>query len=438
MGLSPATAVPIHVRRPVVPKLPGNTLPAHRAERTLVVAAESAAQTPTRTKPSTATATPTTTATALVAHNSAPFPHKDNREHVVHDQAVHARAAPMLRPSVVKAQCQLEATQQQTQHQDVSFAVPLRKSKTKKGLPSYYDHLTLQRCVTKSTGVATRTAIISPQEDDEELLGGWWNIPKDDQRPQVFVQQSLQNNCGALFVPGRTSDEWKAETGDNPTPEALSRRKREMQLVKEALNRGQPVLAVCAGSWRLAECLAATGNPEMRYTEKSLLMDVEGHTAAQMISVSKQSHRQIIYKEDRHQVILDPQLRSMMSVSTRSIAPQKLAVNSVHWKAVNLSPGSVLSKMKLDILAECPPGQPKVNVRGSEKTPSYCVEAFGTRFGAPTVGIQWHPEANCDQTPEKNWNARLIAWFYKAGKAYLSRRRMVAQFTRISSLLNHA
>eukprot|EP01122_Echinamoeba_exundans_P013502 TRINITY_DN5902_c0_g4_i2.p1 TRINITY_DN5902_c0_g4~~TRINITY_DN5902_c0_g4_i2.p1 ORF type:complete len:853 (-),score=54.79 TRINITY_DN5902_c0_g4_i2:942-3500(-) len=94
MGLSPATAVPIHVRRPVVPKLPGNTLPAHRAERTLVVAAESAAQTPTRTKPSTATATPTTTATALVAHNSAPFPHKDNREHVVHVQAVHARAAP--------------------------------------------------------------------------------------------------------------------------------------------------------------------------------------------------------------------------------------------------------------------------------------------------------------------------------------------------------
>jgi hypothetical protein len=54
-------------------------------------------------------------------------------------------------------------------------------------------------------------------------------------------------------------------------------------------------------------------------------------------------------------------------------------------------------------------------------------EAVESRFGAPVLGVQWHPEyqlpqANAHQTASRASNLALMQWMLKAGRAYRAHR----------------
>lgn len=75
------------------------------------------------------------------------------------------------------------------------------------------------------------------------------------------------------------------------------------------------------------------------------------------------------------------------------------------------------------------------NRQGEDMAPEEeTVEAFETKNGAPTLGIQWHPEAYCrykegNKIYSHSKQRNILEFMAKAGVAYAARRRLVKEFT---------
>ncbi|QRP62626.1 gamma-glutamyl-gamma-aminobutyrate hydrolase family protein [Rhodanobacter sp. FDAARGOS 1247] len=155
--------------------------------------------------------------------------------------------------------------------------------------------------------------------------------------------------------------------------EAASRAPYEARLLDIARVRGIPVLAICAGSWRLLESyggkvrtlpLAERGKHKSVSTQAS---DVWGLS---------------------HGVRISPE--TMVGDRGGKLS----GINSTHWAVACIrynakrndfglapvDPSAVDPDKMLEISAFC------------DDPLSATVEAFETRFGAPQIGIQWHPE----------------------------------------------
>lgn len=247
----------------------------------------------------------------------------------------------------------------------------------------------------------------------------------------------LNYECGLLIIPGRA----------RAVEHEPFRLRHEYSIIREAINRGQPILAICAGVWRLWNQLivmnnhpnAASRDPEKldaRLNQWPTVIPAKDHCYSTMIRLDKlgvePSHDKII-----HLNTIQPgsHLQDMMSLRGPKVS--EIEVNSVHWQAINpeFMPHNVIcsaySKTHRGVnfqTRQSTPSQPEENI----------VEAFETIYGAPVIGLQWHPEGCSRKKSSYHAARKAIAAMAQAGDAYFAKRSMLRELeSRFSkSLLN--
>ncbi|MEW2034245.1 gamma-glutamyl-gamma-aminobutyrate hydrolase family protein [Streptomyces roseifaciens] len=263
------------------------------------------------------------------------------------------------------------------------------------------------------------------------------------------VRAHLQG-VDALLIPGAPSANDTQIASERGTPEDAghnsvdapktkkhvreehrSRAAYELALIEQAKNLGMPVIAVCAGSWRLLEAYGGAVET-LPAAERALHTDKNNVWGL------------------RHPV--DAVSGTRLADAFTSAQPDAVAalsgapVTSTHWAAASeVAPGSFRQSTQAaqntdvrrhpdDILAVAA----RTSADGSSS-----VEAFETRSGAPVMGIQWHPETHLPDMPGRYTDAErtspdpavasseaLFRHFVQAALAYRYRRDMHDEFTK--------
>lgn len=263
----------------------------------------------------------------------------------------------------------------------------------KDGAGMLYDHMTIQQ----RTGHPTRVSYA--QDPDIAYLAGDQfraalgnhpsNLPHGGQPPAIDEAHA----GGLLVIPGRVR---KKEY------EPL-RKAHEEDIINEALRRGQPIVAICAGSWRVWE--ACGGDT----------MEVEDHSyGGGMLRLDRVAGTRVTHNKAIHGLELETD--AMITTILGDEAPTQ--VNSVHWRAVDpattperlrvvgwsTDDPSIVVKTRQSILM-----QPQVH------TP----EAFESTHGAPIMAFQWHVEGG---------DSPALHFMALAGDAYLAKQRVLEEF----------
>jgi gamma-glutamyl-gamma-aminobutyrate hydrolase PuuD len=287
--------------------------------------------------------------------------------------------------------------------------ITLRVNQGKRMHAAFFDHYLMR----KITGHLT-TVSKSASQDEESLhkfitskdhsLTLGMNA-QEGQRIIPAVTTGLNQSGGLLFIPGRAKD-------DND----VDRTKHETAIIKDALLHGRPILAVCAGSWRLWESLGGK------------LKAVDDHCYANMPYIV--TNGDVGNNVAVHRITIKPRalIADCMTIKDEVSPEQYPKVNSVHWMAPDPSfcpdKVSVSAKAKVDNAI-------KIKKRSSNKmTPTEdTIEAF-ERYGSPTLGVLWHPEAYYQKNPdlENERHLNIIRYMAKAGDAYQAKQKMLKEF----------
>jgi gamma-glutamyl-gamma-aminobutyrate hydrolase PuuD len=275
------------------------------------------------------------------------------------------------------------------------------------GKGAFYDHLTLR----KMTGWTTKVALpghltttmfssyINYREGNEH-----YGLPDDANLPEVSL--NFAKEAAFLFIPGYTRASDRAQQASH-----VHRLNFEKELIRKARYRGQPILAVCAGSWTLWEAFGGEVKP------------VQDHNYGGAMPRISKSKAKICNNKMIHDVetVEGSFVHHGMFGKTNQ---RKIAVNSVHWNAVNeatLNKNSnicVSARSKTnDLIAPKSRQSKKMNPEG-------CVEGFETIHGAPMIGVQWHPEACNPTTPHKG----IFDALKTSGTAYKNRQKLNREF----------
>lgn len=280
----------------------------------------------------------------------------------------------------------------------------------KDGLGALFDHMTLQRSTQRST--------VALYHQDQQV-----SRPAQARFREALRQHSAllpygaghaavtSSNQGGLFViPGRVR-----KLADEPC-----RLAHEKQAIKIARLTGQPMLGICAGSWRIWQHMGGS------------LIQVTDHSyGGGMLRLSKKDGKTVGYNKQVHNIRIEA--HSLLELSMKKGAqelPERISVNSVHWKAVD--PNSTPSSLQIGAWSERIPGlvigkrQKNQFYQPQEATP----EAFESKFGAPILGIQWHPEGynHGDSKWDSSPHIRLLTYMAKAGDAFAAKRVMLQEF----------
>jgi gamma-glutamyl-gamma-aminobutyrate hydrolase PuuD len=223
------------------------------------------------------------------------------------------------------------------------------------------------------------------------------------------------NRADCIFISGSRFDpssQYCSETPTRPSPD-IRREAFEIRLMQKAKSQGIPLLAVCAGSWRLTSAYGgktfavpdehvkyheewggAERNPDRTALLKSKTMLHGLHSAAQR-------NKTLIFSGGVAQKHLANSSNPNQEYATNSIA-----VNSTHWR---VSPP--------------PESQPGTDFNRHFETTALdavhkTVEAYESKFGAPTIAVQWHPELVLPEVRNKD-GSRSIVPAYKTHRMLL-------------------
>ncbi|KAM9963906.1 hypothetical protein ACTFIW_005547 [Dictyostelium discoideum] len=243
--------------------------------------------------------------------------------------------------------------------------------------------------------------------------------------PQISKIESYEH--GLLIITGRSTNELKSERKAEklmvPVHDDLVRKNLEDKAINNALLRGQPILSICAGQWRLITCIINMDKSKKKKTEKELLVETKGHNHRRMMSLSK-SKRKVIYNVIKH--TLDVEKNSMFQslLEKKEGEPAPYPVNSVH----GYSPKSEVfeSIPTLEI------GARSSNLYGSSGSEVGVPEAF--TYNGIVVGVLWHPEAS----EQKNNDYFLFQSMVKMGLQYKKKRDMLKEFLSVSHYFKDA
>jgi gamma-glutamyl-gamma-aminobutyrate hydrolase PuuD len=187
--------------------------------------------------------------------------------------------------------------------------------------------------------------------------------------------------------------------------EHVSRAGYELRLLGIARNRGIPILAVCAGSWRLLESYGGKVRTlELGQRARHKAVNVKNTWnlensirlvgAKTLIKLMMAKKRQM----DTPEILLTPPGNG---AKTTLVAPTKTVrgVNSTHWAVASTTPRIPLTTPQGETSTLVEPTLArgaKDPTEGLEisawDVDTDTVEAFESLYGAPTMGIQWHPE----------------------------------------------
>jgi gamma-glutamyl-gamma-aminobutyrate hydrolase PuuD len=251
---------------------------------------------------------------------------------------------------------------------------------------------------------------------------------KDDsiQKNVPFLTNDPSYKGGLLVIPGRMKDR------ENDKEREIF----ENTCIRQALLRGQPILALCAGSWRLWQSLGVfylKSEKDHFFKNPFLLEEVKDHANSRMISLStKNGHT--TYNSMIHGLTWN---NKSLLYNFLKYPPSSMQVNSVHWKAV-VCEKEILERLPVEIAAysKNTVSHNRKNRCGAIMVPQEkTVEGFSSRFGAPLIGVQWHPEASDRieemdgelKNPSTPYNQNLLIHMVQAGKAYTFKQIMLTE-----------
>ncbi|MEM7555894.1 MAG: gamma-glutamyl-gamma-aminobutyrate hydrolase family protein [Cyanobacteria bacterium P01_A01_bin.84] len=218
------------------------------------------------------------------------------------------------------------------------------------------------------------------------------NVPKAPPKPPEFLgQKELSKKQGNKLAEYEKSKEKYDKTKDaRKYNERESRSNYEQKLIEVAKTRGIPISAVCAGSWELLQSYGG----EVKTIPEG---DRDIHKASKSNDTWKIGHK------------VDVKGGSMLSgMMNKEGQKQDINdVNSTHWASPHRKGEKLVKRdnqekdrdqdpnKMLDISATAPA---KTNTwfegkASNKQQQESTVEAFESKFGAPTLGIQWHPES---------------------------------------------
>lgn len=292
------------------------------------------------------------------------------------------------------------------------------------GRGAFTDHYTIRRATGKLTAVLAPESVdlthFHHQQQQYTAHGKEYplSLPLCTGSPTVFNHQ-FSTQTGGLIIPGLARGSEKGT--------ALSEDKREVyehSLIREARNRGMPILGLCAGSWRLWQHYGGQLKPAQNhcYGGGMFYIKKDGN-----VGVNKQIHRISVNSTSL--------LARAMQLPTKRTQP---AVNSVHW----LAPDIKTLPEDLQVSASAVPDEaiaPNSRQGSTMKVEKKTVEAFETKHGAPVLAIQWHGEAYCDQTSTDS-NAKLhqniFQFFAKSAETYKEKQEMLSELKNSPPKLN--
>lgn len=287
-----------------------------------------------------------------------------------------------------------------------------------KGGGAFYDHYTVQN-ITRNPTVISISSDLFPSDlksaikmSPHALIFGEDFYGK--KLPGGFDFRSHEN--GLLVITGR------ARNTDKSRPQAHAlRTAHENKAIKTALLTGQPILAICAGSWQLLKVLGGTTKLVVGHNCRSgmpriLVNGTLGHNL--------QVHRVDVSKNSLLAQAMG-YVRSEAAVADQNILIRP-SVNSVHWEAAN--PNYIPALLRVSATAVRDDNiAPVLHKTGQQNAvESDTVEAYESKSGAPIFGIQWHPESYNQN--DVNGHRNIITFMAKAGDAYAAKRRMLGEF----------
>ena len=260
-------------------------------------------------------------------------------------------------------------------------------------------------------------------------------LPHCTEKDEHIFRPSFGTTCdhlGLIIIPGRV---YALE--DEPV-----RLEHEYKLIRSALNRGQPMLGICAGSWRIWEQLIIwTKFPDLLNETPSKLLDAHKKFSS-LVDVTDHAYgggmmrlgeNTVTHNVEMHGVLIKGDSLLEMILKTKL---EPISVNSVHGKAVNSkttkfpeniqvsawakknSSIRILSRTQLVPQSERAELESKIKKLERQIPSKYAaanrkleqlkkrvatpqtfmdpqedtVEAFESILGVPIMGIQWHPE----------------------------------------------
>jgi gamma-glutamyl-gamma-aminobutyrate hydrolase PuuD len=334
------------------------------------------------------------------------------------------------------------------------------------GKGAHFDHYTLQRatahqtCISLPAGITTNAlaSYISAQTTR--------NLPFGIRTAEGKVMPPVSlptDRVGLLVITGHARDM-------EGSYDLSLRDVHEMNLLKEARNRGRPVLGICAGSWQiwtnpnfkggyLAPVTDHAWKPMPKIRVNGLIgFNTQIHSCAVVGSsmlgsaiMNGRRHYSTWFKSrtrtslERRQNVPQAPLSALSTIHPDA----QFAVNSLHWKAPAWLPQDVAKRTALKVYKlpqKRPPGKQDRpegsrtrleicarSVYNSALAPSNKIpegnsaEGFCTQNGAPVFGIQWHPEAYNPGDPSSEENKNLLEFMAKAGDFFAVKQDMLLE-----------
>jgi putative glutamine amidotransferase len=197
--------------------------------------------------------------------------------------------------------------------------------------------------------------------------------------------EALLDHVDGLLLTGSPSNiavtHYNGDPDRDDSPQDPGRDAITLPLIRAALQRDIPLLAICRGFQELNVALG--GTLHTRIHEQPGKLDHRGADGP-YDEIYKPAHDLILEQGSRFAEIF---------------GKPRITINSVHWQAIN-QPGD------------------KLIVEG--RAPDGVIEAVRVKGARFALGVQWHPEYRCVDNAD---SMQLFAAFGAAARAYATERR---------------
>ncbi|KAN0037100.1 hypothetical protein ACTFIV_002432 [Dictyostelium citrinum] len=351
---------------------------------------------------------------------------------ITNDSAGNNKVTPKLAEQKIKP-----PTSNDKQNQKISIAIPKR---TPKG--SIYDHFTIQGCSSQETYmcISDNDNIDSVKKEMSQTVRDYTYyldfheiFDVNVRIPKILMKESF--NCGLLIIPGRSNREFsdEKEKGSN----AFHRKNLENKLIRNALLRGQPTLAICAGVLRLFTYIYNHCNyntvdsnvPLIPKEECFLKTGVKNHCARKMMSLSLTKRKVNNKKDVSHGLVVEENSMFASLIykkeSPKKYEPKEIKVNSVHNFGLNTEYFRNIRSLEVTGMSK------NDNNKNSEKdVPEVYI------YNGIFVGVLYHPEAfGLSTLDDEKHNLILFKSMVQAGLQYQNKRLMLEEIHNKKNLL---
>ena len=260
------------------------------------------------------------------------------------------------------------------------------------GWGPFYDHFAFSGITGRETVVSLPPGMnISALVNASQQVG--YSVPR--------IISPEEEDSALWVIPGRA----RSTPEKRPQIQAM-RDEHEQKVINAAFNRGRVLLAVCGGLWQLTT------------TRDGGLVKVSGHTGPMPMPTKNNPVRVINNKVSHHMIIrLHSLAASLLSKPFEPFAvPASVGVNSVHWLAADRN--------------QLPTGMIETGSAISHHgKPSPSVEMLESEFGAPQIGVQFHPEGfvSHDNVDEAEPHRRLMRRMGEAADTRVKHKQVVAE-----------